>query len=115
MLQITRRDSTGRVVVEALAEVFRGGHPQALYVIRTRPDIGAVTTLRFDAQPRFSWFWTNSLQAEGWFNDSLSLGVSYAWNIAWGFPVPSGQVASAPRDAKMEIFSRRPSRARRTR
>lgn len=50
-------------------------------------------------QPRFNWFWTNGLQAEGWFNDSLSLGLSYAWNLAFGFPVPSEQVAFAPRDS----------------
>ncbi len=58
-----------------------------------------------DAQPRVNWFWTNGLQAEGWFNDALSLGASYAWNIAWGFPVPSNQVSSALRDPNGNFLS----------
>lgn len=59
----------------------------------------------FEEQPRFNWFWTNGLQAEGWFNDSLSLGLSYAWNVSFGLPVPSDQVAFAPRDSNGNLLS----------
>ena len=41
------------------------------------------------AQPGVSWSWGNSLQVEGWITDSLSLGVSVAWNIAWRAVAPN--------------------------
>jgi hypothetical protein len=63
------------------------------------------TICEYVAQPRFNWFWINTAQAEGWFNESLSLGLSYAWNIAFGFPVPSSQVAMAPRDPNGNYLS----------
>lgn len=53
----------------------------------------------FEASPRFNWLWSNGLQAEGWFTDSLSLGVSYFWNLGFGFPVPGDQVSFAPSGA----------------
>ena len=44
-------------------------------------------TCPIEAQPNVNWTWGNTLQAEGWITDSLSLGLSLAWNIAWGFPL----------------------------
>ncbi|MDP1829357.1 MAG: hypothetical protein Q8L48_39190 [Archangium sp.] len=37
------------------------------------------------AQPNVNWSWANSLQAEGWITESLSLGLSFGWNMAWRF------------------------------
>jgi hypothetical protein len=54
----------------------------------------------FEASPRFNWLWSNGLQAEGWFTDWLSLGVSYAWNLGFGFPVATDQVSFAPGDSR---------------
>lgn len=71
---------------------FRSEAAKPLYGLSTTPP-SLCYACPIEEQPRVNWFWENSLQAEGWITDSFSLGLSLAWNIAWGFPVPIEQTS----------------------